>query len=216
MRRCATRMTRWLFPTAAAWALLVTTAQAQEFVLVACAGQNPCTYRGAYSTTLLGKNSVRVVAPAAANDASMLRKGRSVRLNAIPGVYREPKSGLLRVLHRDGQLGDIVLPSKLPQGATTASAASAGAAVEYREQAKSAAPVSVPIAQFVALLSGPRLHGAAVEFVRRETQAPEPHPQQKELIDGALSFAAGSPELQAWRDELRSTMRQSLDLFRGN
>jgi len=215
MRSCATRMTRWLLPMAAAWALLVTTAQAQEFVLVACIGQNPCTFRRAYSTTVLGKNSVRTVSPSAANDASMLRKGQSVRLSAIPGLYRAPKSGLLRVLSRDGQLGDIVLPSKQPQGATTASAAWAGMAIEYREQANSKAQVSVPIEQVVALLSGPRFEGAVVEFVRRETQAAEPHPLQKELIAGALSFAAGSTELTAWRDALRSTMRRSLDLFRG-
>jgi hypothetical protein len=156
-----------------------------------------------------------VVSPSAANDASTLRKGKTVRLSAIPGLYREPKSGLLRVLSRDGQLGEIAVPSKLPQGATTASAASAGVAIEYREKAKSTAQVSVSIDQFVALLSGPRLEGAVVEFVRRETQAGEPHPLQKELIAGALLFSAGSTELQSWRDELRSTMRRSLDLFRG-
>jgi len=214
MRRCATRMTQWLL-SAAAWALLATAAHAQESVLVACTGQSPCTYQRAYSTTVLGKNSVRVVPPSAANDASMLRKARSASLSTIPGLYREPTSGLLRVLSRNGQLGDIVVPSKLPQGATTASAASAGLAIEYRKQAKSSAQVSVPIDQFVALLSGPGLEGAVVEFVRRETQAGAPHPQQQELIAGALAFAAGSAELQSWRDELRSTMRRSLDLFRG-
>jgi len=170
MRRCATRMTQWLL-SAAAWALLATAAHAQESVLVACTGQSPCTYQRAYSTTVLGKNSVRVVPPSAANDASMLRKARSASLSTIPGLYREPTSGLLRVLSRNGQLGDIVVPSKLPQGATTASAASAGLAIEYRKQAKSSAQVSVPIDQFVALLSGPGLDGAVVEFVRRETQA---------------------------------------------
>ena len=121
---------RWLLPAAAAWVLLGSTARAQDAVIVDCGGQGPCAYQRAYSVTLQGKDSVKMAAPTAANDAQLLRKGRSVRLNSLLGIYREPASGLLRVLGPGWQPGDIAVPSKLPQGAATASEALADVAFE--------------------------------------------------------------------------------------
>lgn len=215
MRSGTREAARRVLPAAVAWMLLGSAVRAQDAVIVACSGQGPCAYQRAYSVTLQGKDSVKTAAPAAANDAQLLRKGRSVRLNSLLGLYREPQSGLLLVVGPGLQLGDIAVPSKLPQGAVTASAALAGAAFEYAAQAKSKAKVSVPIDRFVALLKGPRLEGAVVAFVKREMQADAPHPLQADLLAGALSFAEASPELGAWREELRTTMRRNLDAFRG-
>ena len=82
-------------------------------------------------------------------------------------------------------------------------------------QAKSKARVSVPIDQFVVMLKGPGLEGAVVTFMKQELRADPPHPRQVDLLAGALSFAEASPELRAWREELRTAMRRSLDAYRG-
>ena len=64
------------------------------------------------------------------------------------------------------------------------------------------------------LLRGPGLERAVVEFLKHELRADHPHPRQADLLAGALSFAETSPELGAWREDLRNTMRRSLDAFR--
>jgi hypothetical protein len=207
-------MTRWLLASAATWALLAPVARAQEAVVIACVGTERCTFKRGFSPTVLGKDSVRVVPPGAKADAKLLRQSRSVRIASIAGLYRDPGLGLVYLLDRDGTPGDIVLPRKLPAGAQTAADASVGWTLEYREQPKSKARESVPNAEFVALLFGPALDVAVVRFVRREAQSPRPHPAQQQLIAGALAFAGGSAELQAWRDEIRDSMRRSLELFR--
>ena len=214
MRKGAMQASRVLLP-AAAWILLGSSVQAQESLIAACGVQGGCTYQRAYAVTLQGKDSIRVVAPAAANDAQGLRKARSVRVNSVQGLYREPRSGLVRVVNAGwGPPGDVAVPSRLPQGAATASAALTGAAFEYQAQAKSKVKVSVPIDQFVLLLRGPGLERAVVEFLKHELRADEPHPRQADLLAGALSFAETSPELGAWREDLRTTMRRSLEAFR--
>ena len=214
MQRGTRRAGRWVLPAAVAWTLLGSTARAQDSVIAACGGQGRCTFARVYTVTLQGKDSVKTVAPAAANDAQRLRKGRTVRLASVFGLYREPQSGHVRILGPDLEPGDVAVPSKLPQGAATASAALAGAVFEYTTQPKSKAKVQLPADQLVVLLKGPGAEGAVVEFMKREMRADVPHPQRAEILAGALSFAAGSPELRVWREQLRAEMRQSLDAFR--
>ena len=134
MRKGAMQASRVLLP-AAAWILLGSSVQAQESLIASCGVQGGCTYQRAYAVTLQGKDSIRVVAPAAANEAQGLRKARSIRVNSVQGLYREPRSGLVRVVDAGwGPPGDVAVPSRLPQGATTASAALTGAAFEYRHR----------------------------------------------------------------------------------
>lgn len=214
MHACPARVTRWLLAAAATWALLQPAASAQEAVVISCPGPQSCTYGQGYAPTVLGKDSVRLVSPDAAGDAKRLRKGRSVRVASLTGFYRDPESGLVRVLDRNGRLGDVVVPSKIPSGAATAVEAVAEWSIEYRAQPKSKERMAVPGSQFVALLIGQQLQGAVVEFARHEAAAPRPHPARQPLIVGALAFTAGSKELAAWRDELKGSMRRSLEQFR--
>ena len=207
--------TRWLCLWTAAFAFGVPAAQAQESVLVSCSDQAPCTYERVYVATLQGKNSVRIVAPARAVGTEQLRKGRSTGIASLPGLYRDPGSGVLRVLSRDGRLGDIVLPAKIPDGVASASGAVAGSVFEYQKQRKEKLRVSLPIARFVALLNGPQLPGAVVSFARNEMRASVPHPRRAALLSGALAFAAGSAELQDWQNELHGEMQRALDDFKG-
>ena len=205
---------RWMLPAAVAWALLGTTTRAQDSVIAACGNQGRCTFTRVYTVTLQGKDSIRTVPPSAANDPRGLRKGRTLRLASVVGLYREPQSGHLRVLGPGLQPGDVAVPSKLPQSAVTASEALAGALFEYTAQPKSKAKVPLPADQFVALLKGPGTEGAVVEFMKRELQANVRHPQRAGLLEGALAFAASSSELRVWREQLQAQMRQSLDAFR--
>ena len=200
--------------TVASWALCPAPARAQESLVIACENQNRCTYRRVFLPTVQAGESVRLVAPSAAPGTVLPGKGRTVRLSTLPGLYREPESGRLRVLSRTEESGDVVLPSKLPRGSSADAATQAGWTVEYREQPKSKVRVPVPPDQFVALMRGPRLEEAVVEFLKRETLAAKPHPLRPQLIAGGLQFAGASEELRGWRDELRNTMRRSLDLFR--
>ncbi len=213
MRTDARHTMTWLLP----WAcllLLASTAHGQEAVLVACSGPGHCAYQRVYAVTLQGKDSVRLVARSAAGDAEAIRKANSVKLAVLWELYREPQSGLVRVLEPDGTLGNVVLPSKLPQGATTAAAVLASSTFEYQTQGRSQNRVSVPMAQFVALLTGAPAEGAVVDFVRRELHEGGAHPFRNELVAGALSFAGSSEEWRAWRGELRTTMQRSLNAFR--
>ena len=214
MRNRTIRSAYRLLPLAAVYALFTLPLRAQEYLIVTCGDQGGCSYLRVYMVTLLGKDTVRTIPVSAANDPRLLRKGNPVRLNSMYGVYNDPKSGLLHILARNGQLGNIILPSKMPSTVTTAASALQGATLEYREQAKSKTQVAVPVERLVALFSGPGLEGTAVEFIKKEIQASEPHRFQPGLIAGALAFASTSEELRAWRDELRKAMRQSLDLFK--
>jgi hypothetical protein len=213
MRRSARHTERALW-LAAAWLLVASTARAQDSLLIACGEQGACSYQRVYAPTVTGNKSVRLVRPDSVNDAQALRKAQSVRLDSLPALYRDPQSGLLRVVNDRWQLGNIVLPSKLPQGATTAAAALAGSTIDYQKQAKGKARLSFPIGQFVALFSGPRLEQHAAEFLSRTVLARESYPRQSDLAAGAVTFLDGSSELRALRDDLRGTMRKSLDAFR--
>ena len=215
MRTYYAKQTARCLLVAGAWLLLGSTARAQESVLVVCFEQGGCTYQRAYSVKMQGNDSVKLVPPSAAKNADALRRGRSTRINTLEGIYREPQSGMLRILTGRGELGDIVLPSKLPQGAATAAAAVAASTFEFQKQAKSGTATSVTIGQFVALLAGPRLQGSVVDFLKREVAASEPHPQRAALLAQGIAFANGSAELQAWRGELRNTMQRSLETFKG-
>jgi len=204
----------WL-PLAAASILIAAAAQAQEAVLISCPAPNAaCTCQRVFATTLTGKDSVKLVPPSAAANPQLLRKGTSVKLRALAGLVREPRTGVLRALGPAGDLTDVVLPSKMPQGATTAAAAAAGSSVEYRTDAASKTRVTVPMDQFVALLYGPRFDDHVVEFLKKEVQASEPHPRHDGLVAGAIAFASKSAALQAWREGLRTAMRESLAAFR--
>lgn len=196
---------------AAVSALFAPQAAAQNYVLIACEDQSRCTYRQAFLPTVNTSDSVRLVPPSTAAGASS--KGRTVRMSTLSGLYREPASGALRILGLSGELGDVALPSKVPRAAG-AEGAQPGWTIEFREQLKSKARTAVTSDHFVALVRGPLLARAAIEFVKRETMASKPHPRQPQLITGALLFTAQSDELRRWRDELLQTMRRSLDSFR--
>jgi hypothetical protein len=213
MRTFARLTTRGLCLSAAVFAFGVPTLRAQESVLVSCSDQKPCTFERVYAATLQGRDSVKVV-PANAMGAEQLKKGRSVRLASLTGLYREPGSGLLRVMSLDGQLGDAVLPAKFPSGAVTPAIAAAGSVVEYQVQPTVKSRGSVPIARFVALLNGQPLAAAVVGFVRNEMKASVPHPQQAGLLKGGLAFAANSSELREWQDQLHGAMQQGFDDFK--
>ena len=188
-------------------------ASAQEAVAVACVQGGQCSYQKAYSPTLNAQTSVKVMAfhpGAAASPGGIEQSGP---LSALAGVYREPESGLLRVRNAGGELAGIVTPSK-PSRTATAATPQAAWTIEYRDDPKSKTRVSVPAEQFVAWIRGPRAAGAVVEFLRTETTSPKPHPMQRQLIAAGIAFAEGSEELQGWRDQLRKTMRRSLDDFR--
>lgn len=214
MRQRAARILRGLAGVAAATVLFNAGLQAQGYVLVTCQDGPPCRYQRVAAITVQGKNTVKTTGVQAAADARAVQKARAMRLDSLAGLYREPKSGAMRILGRDGRSVGVAWPSKLPSGALTASSAWEGATLEYREQARSKTGVAVPLEQFVALLSGASLEGAVVDFIRNEVSTPDSHPMEKGLIEGAMQFAARSPELRAWRDGLRSTMRASLDRFR--
>jgi hypothetical protein len=211
--------TKWLalrgtFVLAIVWIVCSTEVRGQETLLISCAGEGPCLYRRAFNVTVQGKNGVRSIAIQSAGNPQLLKKARSVPLRSLPGIYREPKSGMLRVLERDMRTGEVVIPSKLPSGSLTASSAWSGVPIEYREQIKSKSLSTVPLDQFVAALNGPNLEAAAVDFVRNEVKAAEAHPRQKDLISGALQFSARADALRTWRAELLGKMRASLDTFR--
>jgi hypothetical protein len=196
------------------WGVGNTAVLAQESVLISCPGEGPCLYRRGFLVTVQGKNGVRSIGIQSAGNPQLLRKARSIALNSLPGLYREPKSGMVRILGRDGRTGEVVIPSKLPTGPFTASSAWAGVPFEYREQPKSKSRSMVPSDQFVAALTGPNFESAVVDFIRNEVKAPESHPRQKDLISGALQFAARSDALRKWRTEILGRMRESLDTFR--
>jgi hypothetical protein len=188
--------------------------KAQELVLITCADQGPCLYRRVFGVSVQGKDTVKTVAASAANDPQLIRRARSVRLDSIPGLYRDPKSGMLRA-GAAAAPGDLVLPSKVAKdGDMTASSAWEGATLEYRDQPKAKSRVPVPASTVVALLRGPGPEQAAVDFARNELARSEAHPRRKELVAGALDFAAHSEELRLWREELIAAMRASLDRFR--
>ncbi len=214
MKIFSRRTTRRLCFSAAAFAIGAPTLWAQESVLVSCGEQKSCTYERVYATTLQGRNSVKVAA-APAMGAEQLRKARSVRLSSLPGLYRDPGSGALRVLGPGGQLGDVVLPAKIPDGAATPTIAVAGSVFAYQKQPNTKVRSLLPIDRFVALLNGPQLSGVVVDFIRNEIRASTPHPQRAGLLAGALAFTAGTRELQDWQEELHGAMRKSLDDFRG-
>lgn len=186
----------------------------QDFVLVTCTDRGPCLYRRVFGVAIQGKDTVKTVATSAASDARLLRHARSVRLDAIPGLYRDPKSGMLRTGGGASSLGDLVLPSKLTAGGDqTAASAWEGVTLEYREQPKAKSRVPVPLSNLVALLRGPSAEQVVVDFARHEIANTEAHPKRMELIAGALGFASASEELRAWREELIVAMRGSLDRF---
>ena len=213
MRSDARHSMAWFLP----WACLVlvaSNARGQDAVLVACASPDRCSYQRVSRVTLQGRDSVRLVASSAAGSAEGIRKANSAKLAVLWGMYRDPQSGLVRVLQPDGTLGNVVVPSKLPQAAATAAATLSNATLEYQAQGRSENRVTVPIAQFVALLNAMPLEGAVVDFVRRELHETGAHPSRNELVAGALSFAGSSEALRAWRAELKATMQRSLDAFR--
>lgn len=202
-----------LLATSAVWALLAPPCRAQSAVVIACQNRDRCTYQRGHAATVQGSDSIKLLSPGAfANPQS--NRGRSGRVSSLPGLYRDPESGALRVLNVNGGLGDVVLPSKVPHEATAGSTAQTGWPVEYREQPKSKTRVSVSADHFVALLRDPRPDGGVVEFAKREANAGKPHPAQQQLIAGAILFARDSEELRDWREELKATMRRGLDLFR--
>jgi hypothetical protein len=205
---------RRVFMVAIVWGVGSAAVPAQESVLISCAGEGPCLYRRAFLVTVQGKDGVRSIGIQSAGNPRLLAKARSVPLKSLSGLYREPKSGMVRVLGRDWRTGEVVIPSKLPTGAFTASSAWEGVPIEYREQPKSKSRNTVPSDQFVAALNGPNLDAAVVDFMKNEVKAAEAHPRQKDLISGALQLAAGSDALRTWRAELLGKMRESLDTFR--
>jgi hypothetical protein len=181
---------------------------AQECLVIFCHGQSGCTFLQAYSPTLNTSDSVRLVPSGSAPEPRA--KGRNVRISSLVGLYREPGAGALRVLGASGELGDLVLPARANRGGGP-EAVPAPWSVEYGDQPKAKTRVSVSAHQFVAMVRGPRLNRAAVDFVRRETLASQAHPQRSELIAAALVFAGQSEELQHWRANLLQTMRRSLE-----
>ncbi len=205
---------RGVFVVAMVWGICNSQVRAQESVLISCPGEGPCLYRRAFSVTVQGKDGVRSIGIQSAGNPQLLRKARSVTLKSLPGLYREPKSGLVRVLGRDWRTGEVVIPSKLPTGSFTASSAWEGVPIEYREQTKAKSLSTVPSDQFVAALNGSNLESAVIDFMRNEVKAAEAHPRQKDLISGALQFAASADALRTWRGELLGKMRASLDTFR--
>jgi hypothetical protein len=195
--------------------LFVSALHAQHLLLVTCDKTGPCLFRRVYTVTVQGKNTVKTLPFEAASNTQLLRKARSARLDSIPGVYREPGPGPFRVFLEAGRLGNVVLPSKLPADpALTALAAWEGVTFEFKEQPRSKTGVPVPSDRLIALLRASSPENAAVDFVRNEVAAPTAHPLREHLVRGALQFAARTQELQRWRDELRSTMRSSLGIFR--
>lgn len=215
MRQRAARILHGLLELAAVTALLSIDLHAQGYALVTCQADGSCRYQRVAAVTVQGRNSVRTIGVQAAVDARALQKAPTIRLDSLAGLYRDPKSGTMRILGRDGRSAGVVLPSKLPRGdALTVASAWEGVTLEYREQLRSKGAVAVPLEQFVAVVSGgTTLEGAVVDFIRNEVMAPEAHPMRKGLIEGAVQFAAQSQELKTWRDGLRDAMRDSLDRF---
>jgi hypothetical protein len=207
--------TRALCLSAAVLAIGVPALRAQESVLVSCGDQPPCTYERVYALTLQGKNSVKIVAPVRAGSGERLPSGRSAQLASLFGLYLDPGSGALRVLTEDGQLGAVVVPARIPNGAASPADALAGSVFEYKRQPRAKVKDSLPVARFVAVLNHPPAPRAVVNFARREMLAAGPHPHRAALVAGALAFADGSPELRAWLGELHGTMQRSLDDFKG-
>lgn len=205
---------RGLFMVAMGWGVCSATVMAQESVLISCPGKGPCLYRRAFLVAVQGKNGVRSIGIQSAGDPQLLRKARSVALKSLSGLYREPKSGMVRALGRDWRAEEVVIPPKLPGGSFTASSAWEGVPIEYREQIKSKSISTVPSDQFVAALNDPNLESAVVNLMRTEVKAAEAHPRQQDLLSGALQFAAGSESLQTWRAEIRGKMRESLRSFK--
>jgi hypothetical protein len=202
-------LSRVLLSACVVCALLPSPAVAQEVVVIACPGAEACVYQPGYAPTLMGQRSVRLFE--ATRPGSSGHKGRSVRLANLPGLYREPESGTLRVLHH-GEPGAMVAPAKLPRP-DLANAAS-GWTLEYRPQASSKTVASVSHEEFVALLRGPALEAAVIEFLKREVQASTPHPRRQSLVAGAVLFTARSDALRLWRQELSGVVRHSLEAYK--
>ena len=215
MNNCHCLCGRVTFSAVVAFGWLSSIVCAQDLVLITCESQGPCNYKHAATITVQGKNAVRTLVAERATDASLIAKAHTIRISSIPGLYREPKTGVIRVYAPDGKLGDVVLPTKLPKGdALTAVGVWDGVTIDYREQFRAKTTVAVPLDRFVALLGGAPPESVAVNFIRAEIESSYQHPREKDLISGALIFAANSEELRRWRDELRNTMRTSLDAFR--
>jgi hypothetical protein len=112
-------------------------------------------------------------------------------------------------------LKDVVLPPVLPSG-TPLSASSAwnGVSINYAEEPRARTLLAAPIEAVVALLQNGDAESLAVAFVRRETLSPKAHPQRENLLRGIATFASTSPDLRAWRENLITRMRTSLDTFK--
>jgi hypothetical protein len=192
--------------------LVSATALAQDAVVITCTEGTSCDFRRAYSPSLNGQDSVRLL-PVTPTAAAQPGKGRSARLGNLLGIFRTP-DGSLRVMDAEGHLGDIVVPSKLPKGVTRGSAAAANWTIGYRDQPRSKTRASVKPEEFIALIPTPVPAAAAIAFVKHELSGHPRHPMEAQLVAAAVTFANGSSELQAWREEVRTAMRTSLDAFR--
>ena len=203
---------RCLLPALLLGCVAPVAARAQDAIVIACTPDG-CLYHRADSNAQ--RTGLRQdVAAVESGNAPTQAKARTVKLASLPGLYRQPDSGLLRVLNRDGALGNLVFPSKLPRGVAAGSPASLQWAIEFRQQPASKTPLSVAREQVVAVIRGPKIEGALVDWLKREVRAASPHPLQKQIIAGGLAFAEPSEDLRLWRDALQSTMRSSLDLDR--
>lgn len=177
MRKSVSRFLFWVVAVSAVCALAGRAVGPQELLLVVCEKAGPCSYRRVSAVTVGGRNTIKTVGVEAMGDVRSLQKARTTRLASIVGLYHEPKLGTMRTLTRDGRMGDIALPSKLPTTtAFTASSAWAGVTLEVREQPKSKTSTAITMDKFVALIQSPNLELAAIDFARNIAGAAEAPP----------------------------------------
>lgn len=204
---------RLLFVTGAVWLLSASPGWCQNWVLITCPDASRCVYQRATAAQISGQDSVRLLPFSPEGDSRRQRGGRSAKISTLSGLYRQPDSGLLRILSRSGELGELVAPSRSPR-----EAASPGDVfpwtIDFREPSGAKVVLSAPHSQFVALIREPSVEAGVVEFLKGEMQTRSPHPMRQQMLTGAAAFLGTSPELRKWAEELEARMDQNLKLFK--
>ena len=84
---------------------------AQQKVLVVCEG-GACEYRRVAAIMVGGKRTVRTLKPVDPANAPDVKMGQEIPIENLPGLYRDPATGMVETLDEDGTPETVVIPSK--------------------------------------------------------------------------------------------------------
>ena len=203
------------------WALLcclpATASQSEtEKLLVMCRENGACECRKVATFLVQERPSIRLLSASTAGLAefSGYSKSREVRLDSIPGLYRDAKSGFFYALDVSDKPGEIAIPSKLDKHEDAKPAELwSSTSLEYSDSphAKSGTPVAS--SAFAVLLISPNAVESAVRFIRHLLDSADGDSRRVALIQAALRFCGNSPVMQQWRESLLIDMRDSMQRY---